>query len=68
VTTAIAGTVRTLAVAAIAAAVLVVPSAQARTVTPAGFFGLNYQFRDITGGDVLLLKNSGATTVSGSFR
>ncbi len=36
---------------------------EARAATPAGFFGLNYSFKDITGGDVLMLKKSGATTV-----
>jgi hypothetical protein len=60
---AVAGTVRTLAVAAIAAAVLVLPAAHAHAAAPAGFFGLNYEFKDITGGDVLFLKKSGATTV-----
>ena len=30
---------------------------------PAGFFGLNYYFKDITSGDVLYLKKSGAKTV-----
>jgi hypothetical protein len=42
---------------------LIVPSAQARAATPAGFFGLNYAFKDITSGDVLFLKKSGAKTV-----
>ena len=42
---------------------LVVPSTEARAATPAGFFGLNYAFKDITDGDVLMLKKSGATTV-----
>jgi GH35 family endo-1,4-beta-xylanase len=55
--------VRTLAVAAVAAAILVVPAAQARAATPPGFFGLNFAFKDITGGDVLYLKASGAKTV-----
>jgi polysaccharide biosynthesis protein PslG len=55
--------VRAFAVAAVAAAILIVPAAQARAATPAGFFGLNFAFKDITGGDVLLLKASGATTV-----
>src|SRR5689334_11077782 len=55
--------VRALAVAAIAAAILIVPAAQARAATPPGFFGLNFAFRDINGGDVLFLKKSGATTV-----
>ena len=52
----------TLAAAAIAAAFLIVPSAQARAATPPGFFGLNYAFKDITSGDVLMLKKSGAKT------
>ena len=39
------------------------PSTEARAATPAGFFGLNYEFKDITNGDVLMLKKSGATTV-----
>jgi polysaccharide biosynthesis protein PslG len=55
--------VRKLAVAALAAAILIMPAAQARAATPAGFFGLNFAFKDITGGDVLFLKKSGATTV-----
>ena len=42
---------------------LIVPSTEARAATPAGFFGLNYEFKDITNGDVLMLKKSGATTV-----
>ncbi len=37
--------------------------AEAGATTPAGFFGLNYYFRDITSGDVLYLKKSGAKTV-----
>jgi hypothetical protein len=52
-----------LAAAAVAAAILCVPSTEARAATPAGFFGLNYAFNDITGGDVLYLKKSGATRV-----
>jgi hypothetical protein len=52
-----------LAAAAVAAAILLVPSAEARAATPAGFFGLNYYFKDITSGDVLYLKKSGAKTV-----
>src|SRR5689334_2952388 len=55
--------VRTLAVAAVAAAILIIPAAQARAATPPGFFGLNFAFKDITRGDVLFLKKSGATTV-----
>jgi hypothetical protein len=55
--------VRTLAAAAIVAALLIVPSTEARAATPAGFFGLNYAFKDITNGDILMLKKSGATTV-----
>src|SRR5919201_7163154 len=55
--------VRKLAVAAIAAAILIVPAAGARAATPAGFFGLNFAFRDITAKDVFYLKGSGATTV-----
>ena len=38
-------------------------SAEAGATTPAGFFGLNYYFKDITSGDVLYLKKSGAKTV-----
>jgi hypothetical protein len=53
----------TLAAAAIAAAILIVPSAQAKAATPPGVFGLNYVFKDITNGDVLMLKKSGAKTV-----
>jgi hypothetical protein len=52
-----------LAATAAVAAMLVVPSTEARAATPAGFFGLNFAFKDITGGDVLMLKKSGATTV-----
>jgi hypothetical protein len=52
-----------LAAAAIAAAILIVPSAEARAATPAGFFGLNYSFNDISSGDVFYLKKSGAKTV-----
>jgi hypothetical protein len=55
--------VRALAVAAVAAAILIVPAAHARAATPPGFFGLNFAFKDITNGDVLFLKKSGATTV-----
>jgi len=55
--------VRSLAIAAAAAAILIVPSTEARAATPAGFFGLNYEFKDITNGDILMLKKSGATTV-----
>ncbi len=51
------------AAAAALAAMLVVPSAGARAAAPAGFFGLNYYFKDITTGDVLYLKKSGAKTV-----
>jgi polysaccharide biosynthesis protein PslG len=53
----------TLAAAAAVVAVLVVPSAEARAATPAGFFGLNFSFPDITNKDVLYLKASGAKTV-----
>ena len=52
-----------LAAAAALVAVLGVPSAGARAATPAGYFGLNYEFKDITNGDILMLKKSGATTV-----
>jgi hypothetical protein len=52
-----------LAAAAAVAAVLIVPSTEARAAAPAGFFGLNYYFKDITTGDVLYLKKSGAKTV-----
>ena len=48
------------AVAAVATAVLLAPAA--RAAAPPGFFGLNYYFREITGGDVLFLKKSGAKT------
>ena len=51
------------AAAAAVAAMLILPPAGARAATPAGFFGLNYYFKDITSGDVLNLKKSGATTV-----
>ena len=45
------------------AAMLIGPGAEAGATTPAGFFGLNYYFKDITSGDVLYLKKSGAKTV-----
>src|SRR6476660_9308456 len=60
---ALAGRVVALAATAAVAAILIVPSAGARAATPAGFFGLNYAFKDITNGDILMLKKSGATTV-----
>jgi polysaccharide biosynthesis protein PslG len=53
----------TVAVAALAAAILIVPAASARAATPPDFFGLNFAFNDITSGDVLFLKASGAKTV-----
>ena len=46
------------AAAAALAAMLVLPSAGARAAAPAGFFGLNYYFKDITSGDVLYLKKT----------
>jgi hypothetical protein len=52
-----------LAAAAVAAAILLVPATEAGAATPAGFFGLNYYFKDITTADVLYLKKSGAKTV-----
>ena len=52
-----------LAAVAVLATLFVIPSAQARATTPAGFFGLNFYFRDITAKDVFYLKASGATTV-----
>jgi len=55
--------VMALAAVAVLATLFVIPSAQARATTPAGFFGLNFYFRDITAKDVFYLKASGATTV-----
>jgi hypothetical protein len=55
--------VAALAAAAVAAAILLVPATEAGATAPAGFFGLNYYFKDITSGDVLYLKKSGAKTV-----
>ena len=64
---ALAGRVRTFAVAAIAATILIVPSAFAAPSAQANgsskLFGLNYSFKELTGNDAQKIAQSGTKTL-----